>query len=318
MNRTLDTERASVALSDFDICVVGHVTKDIVRVGQTTRTTTGGTAYYTALALKRLGLNVAVVTKGARNDKESLLRELNANKVAVFWKEGNATSIFENTYSEDDLGTRTQVIKAIGTPFLGEDVEEFSASAFHFGPLVRQDIPLQVLKQAARKAKIVSLDVQGMVRPARLGVVAQEDWQDKEKWLGCVHVLKADETEAFILSGDNDVQRAAAVLASLGPEEVIITMGSRGSLVYAEGILHKIPSWSPRKLVDPTGCGDTYMAGYLYERLKGTPPEIAAKFAAAMATLKLEGPGPFKGSKADVDALLSSLARKGDADKKIN
>ena len=36
-----------------------------------------------------------------------------------------------------------------------------------------------------------------------------------------------------------------------------------------------------------TGCGDTYMAGYLYQRLKGAGIQDAGEFAAAMATLKL-------------------------------
>ena len=257
-----------VPSSDFDVCVVGHITKDIVRVGQTMRIACGGTAYYTAMALKRLGLSVAVVTKGARNDREDLLRELTLEKVTIFWKDGETTSAFENIYSGRGLDTRAQVLKGAGTPFSAEDVTGISARAFHFGPLVNQDIPLPVLKQARGKGKIVSLDVQGMVRPARLGTITQEDWADKKKWLQYVHILKADETEAFILSGKKDMDRAAALLAAFGPTEVLITLGSRGSLVYTEHRLHKIPGWVPRKLVDPTGCGDTYMAGYLYERLR--------------------------------------------------
>ena len=293
MNGTSHSETVSATSSDYDVCLVGHVSKDIVKVGQTTRIAPGGTAYYTAIALKGLGVNVAVVTKGAAKDREFLLRDLLANKVSVFWKEGKSSPVFENTYSGDGLDTRTQVLKAMGTPFLVKDLKGINARSFHLGPLVGNDIPLEVLKQVAKKAKMVSLDVQGMVRPPRLGQVTQEDWPDKEAWLECVHVLKADETEAFILSAEKYVERAAEALASFGPREVIVTLGGRGSIVYAEGILHKIPGWCPRKLVDPTGCGDTYMAGYLYERLKGTPPEIAGRFAAAIATLKLEGPGPF-------------------------
>jgi sugar/nucleoside kinase (ribokinase family) len=305
VNGTSHHERKTAPRYDFDVCVVGHITKDIVKVGQTMRIAPGGTAYYTALALKRLGLTVAVVTKGAKEDRHHLLRELTREKVPVFWKDGQRTSTFENIYSGPGLDTRTQVLRGAGTPFSAEDVTRLSAWAFHFGPLVKQDIPLQILKQAAAKAQIVSLDVQGMVRPARLGMITQEDWTDKEKWLECVHILKADETEAFILSGQRDMDRAAAVLASFGPIEVVITLGSRGSLIYAEQRLHKIPSWPPRKLEDPTGCGDTYMAGYLYERLRGTTPETAARFAAAMAALKLESLGPFMGGKADIHTVLS-------------
>ena len=47
------------------------------------------------------------------------------------------------------------------------------------------------------------------------------------------------------------------------------------------------------------------MAGYLYQRLKGTDSDMAGRFAAAMATLKLEDSGPFSRSEAEVHALLS-------------
>ncbi|MDY6838176.1 MAG: PfkB family carbohydrate kinase [Thermodesulfobacteriota bacterium] len=293
--------------SCFDVCVVGHVTEDILTAAQTTTSLPGGTAYYTAMALKRLGLNVAVVTKGAKEDRDYLLHELLAKKISVFWEEGDSTTVFENTYSGEDLGARTQTLKAMGTPFGAKDVAKIRARAFHLGPLFREDIPLQVVEKAAKQTKTVSLDVQGMVRPARLGPVIQQAWPDKEKWLGLVHVLKANAQEALILSGRKDAEKAAAVLASFGPREVVITLGGRGSIVYADGTIYRIPSFSPRKLVDPTGCGDTYAAAYLCKRLKDASPGEAGRFAAATATLKLEGLGPFKGSEKDVVAGLSSF-----------
>ena len=291
----------------FDICVIGHITRDIIRVGRTTMSNPGGSAYYTAVALRRLGLKVAVVTKVAQSDRARLLRDVKGDKIEVFCRDSKTTSVFENTYRPDNLDTRFQEIKAIGAPFLPEDVEGITATSFHVGPLTNQDIPVQLLKQLAARARIVSLDVQGMLRPARVGLVSEEDWPEKQKGLACVDILKANEKEALVLSAQNIVDRAAPALASLGPKEVIITMGSRGSLIYAEQALHRIPCCSPRKTEDPTGCGDTYVAGYLYQRLKGTAPERAGRFAAAMATLKLEGHGAFSGSEADVCERLAKL-----------
>ena len=305
MNHPFSAESTSLSPSGFDICVIGHITRDIIKIGLTTRATPGGTAYYTAVALRRLGLKVAVVTKVAKEDEGPLLRDIRREKIEVFCKESKISSIFKNTYRPDNLDTRFQEIKAIGAPFLPEDVEEIKATLFHVGPLTNQDIPVQLLKQLTTRARIVSLDVQGMLRPARVGPVSEQNWPEKQKGLACVDILKANEKEALVLSGQNTVDRAASALASLGPKEVIITMGSRGSLIYAEQTLHRIPCCSPRKTDDPTGCGDTYVAGYLYQRLKGTAPEMAGRFAAAMATLKLEGPGPFSGSEADVYGVLS-------------
>jgi sugar/nucleoside kinase (ribokinase family) len=294
-------------VSIFDVCVVGHVTKDILKAGRTATLLPGGTVYYTALTLKRLGLHVAVVTKGAKENRDYLVHELLANKVSVFWEEGEATTVFENTYSGDDFRIRAQTLKAMGTPFVARDVAGIKAKVIHLGPLFRRDIPLEVLEKAAKGAKTVSLDVQGMTRPGRVGPVIQQDWPDKKKWLGLVHVLKANAQEALILSGEEDTERAAAVLASFGPREVIITLGGQGSIVYAEGTPYRIPSFRPRKLMDPTGCGDTYVAAYLYQRLGGASPKEASRFAAATAALKLEGLGPFKGTEEDVAAAMSSF-----------
>ncbi len=311
MGNGLHSGEAAAGSRIFDVCVVGHVTKDIVKLSHATKMKVGGTAYFTALAMAGFGLDVAVVTKGREQDREFLLQELALKKVCIFWRPGEATTVFESIYSAQDLDTRVQVIHAVGTPFAVkdlddlEDVDVVRATMFHFGPLVRQDIPLGLLQRISGRAEIVSLDVQGMVRPKRLGAVIHEDWADKEEWLQFVDVLKADEREACIISGESDVRRAAAFLASVGPKEVIVTLGSRGSVVCSRGVLHEIPSWPPRRMVDPTGCGDTYMAGYLYKRLKGVPPEAAGRFAAATATLKLEGPGPFAGTEKDVDRLLA-------------
>ena len=54
------------------------------------------------------------------------------------------------------------------------------------------------------------------------------------------------------------------------------------------------------KVVDATGCGDTYSAGYLYRRLQGASPLEAGKFAAAMCTIKLEHNGPFNRTQKDI------------------
>jgi sugar/nucleoside kinase (ribokinase family) len=301
-------ERKSPSPSHFDVCVIGHVTKDIISVGQTTTATTpGGTAYYTSVGLTKVGLRVAVVTKVAKEDEDLLLGNLKGEKIALFCKESRRSSVFENAYSTDNLDTRLQRIRSIGTPFSPEDVEAIPAKAFHVGPLTSQDISIDLLKKLAKRPGIVSLDAQGMLRSPHVGEVREEDWLDKEAGLAYVDILKTDEKEALILSGQKVSNKAAAVLASLGPKEVIVTMGSRGSLIYAEKTLHSVPCFFPKKVGYPTGCGDTYMAGYLYQKLKGVPPDLAGRFAAAMATLKMEGPGPFRGTEADVRALLSNI-----------
>jgi sugar/nucleoside kinase (ribokinase family) len=122
------------------------------------------------------------------------------------------------------------------------------------------------------------------------------DWPDKADGLSYIDILKAGEQEARVLSGEAEVERAALRLADYGPAEVIITRGSKGSVILSGGRFFPIPALPATNIIDPTGCGDTYMAGYLYQRLHSGDLETAGRFAAAIATAKLARFGPFRGS----------------------
>ena len=86
----------------------------------------------------------------------------------------------------------------------------------------------------------------------------------------------------------------AVKLSRYGSEEVIITRGGKGSLTYCKSKLYWISSFAPRNLVDPTGCGDTYMAGYLCLRARTDDFREMGKFAARTATSKLENYEPLR------------------------
>ena len=103
---------------------------------------------------------------------------------------------------------------------------------------------------------------------------------------------------------------AALKLYVWGVKEVLITLGSLGSVIYDGKTFHKIPAYKPREVVDATGCGDTYMTGYLYQRAKGASIDEAGRFAAAMSTIKIEASGPFSGSKEDVIHCMETAEQK--------
>ena len=55
----------------FDVCVIGHVTRDVITIkGKTKKVAPGGTAYYTGIACRSLGLRTSVVTKVATDVRE--------------------------------------------------------------------------------------------------------------------------------------------------------------------------------------------------------------------------------------------------------
>jgi sugar/nucleoside kinase (ribokinase family) len=92
------------------------------------------------------------------------------------------------------------------------------------------------------------------------------------------------------------VADGAARVRADGAGTVIITMASRGSLVFGpEGML-RVAAVPPRRRLDATGCGDTYLAAFMSRRLRGESLAECANFATVAASLNIENRGPFCGS----------------------
>lgn len=72
---------------------------------------------------------------------------------------------------------------------------------------------------------------------------------------------------------------------------LIVTKGSQGSLIYAEGQCHEIPPAKPTSTQDPTGCGDAYRAGLVQGLLEGRDLPTAGRMASLMGAIKVESAG---------------------------
>ena len=184
-----------------------------------------------------------------------------------------------------------------------QELQQIEARYYHLGPLLADDFAPETIERLAEKGK-VSIDVQGFLRRVDKEQVLATDWADKKRVLAVTDVVKVNEHEMEVVTGCKDARRAAMMIADYGVREVVVTLGSHGSLIYAEGKFYDIPAFAPREVVDATGCGDTYSAGYLYCRAQGMGYEEAGRMAATLCTLKLEHAGPFDRSMAEIVSLI--------------
>jgi len=67
----------------------------------------------------------------------------------------------------------------------------------------------------------------------------------------------------------------------------IVTRGSQGSVIYADGQVIEIPVVAPKAVVDPTGCGDAYRAGIVYGLNKKLPWETTGRLASLLGAIKI-------------------------------
>ena len=293
----------------FDVCTIGHVTWDNI-VSPTVRTRIpGGTAYYSAVALAHLGLETAVVTRLAAKDRDALVRPLEDLGVRVFDFESDETTFFENVYGSDAHGTRTQKVQALADGFVPEHVEGLSARIFLLGPLTNREMPLSFFRCVKRADTLVAVDVQGMLRSVSGHAVEAVAWGDRVEALSYIDVLKADAAEARLLTGENELRKAIRKIAEYGVREALVTLGRQGALALCQGREVRIPAFEPRKLIDTTGCGDTFLAGYLFGKSRSMGVREAGMTAAALAALKAEALGPFQGSLRDLTRFSPLVAK---------
>lgn len=286
-----------------DICCIGHITKDKIVTPNRTVYMAGGTSFYFSYAINQLPKDVtfSLVTAMDPTEKEPVEKMLKAG-IDVSMNASRNTVFFENIYGANQ-NERKQRVLAKADPFTIQQLEHVDAKVFHLGSLLADDFPTEVVEYLSRKGK-VSIDVQGYLREVRDEKVYPIDWKEKLKVLKHTYYLKVNETEMETITGLKDAHEAAKLIHAWGVTEVIITLGSEGSLVYVDDKFYEIPAYPPHEVVDATGCGDTYSAGYLYKRLQGATPTEAGKFAAAMCTIKLEHNGPFNRSIEDVEKII--------------
>jgi ribokinase len=76
-----------------------------------------------------------------------------------------------------------------------------------------------------------------------------------------------------------------------GPKLICVSLGAQGALVFFKGRCHRIPAVKPKRVVDPTGAGDSHRAGFLVALLRGYDVETAGKIAATVASFVIEAEG---------------------------
>ncbi|MDD4432794.1 MAG: PfkB family carbohydrate kinase [Parabacteroides sp.] len=291
-----------------DLCCVGHITLDKVVTPKNTVHMPGGTSFYFSHAIRNLkDINYTLVTAIAESEM-AVANDLQSKGIDVKVMPSKHSVYFENIYGENQ-DNRTQRVLAKADPFTVDYLEDIDARIYHLGSLLADDFSLDVIRFLSQKG-LVSVDSQGYLREVREQNVYAVDWTEKKEALQYIHFLKANEHEMEVLTGYDDVAMAAKQLYDWGVKEVLITLGSMGSVIYDGTTFHMIPAYKPKEVVDATGCGDTYMTGYLYKRAKGAGIEESGRFAAAMSTLKIECLGPFKGTKEDIEHCLETAEQR--------
>ena len=96
--------------------------------------------------------------------------------------------------------------------------------------------------------------------------------------------LTVNDYEAQMLQEKTGQSLAALAKLTRG---LVVTLGAKGSLIYADGAQIAVPCAKAEQVVDPTGCGDAYRAGLLYGLAHGMDLDLTGRLASLLGALKI-------------------------------
>ncbi len=261
------------------VTVLGNLSVDLVNDDPPSP---GGCPSFAGIALAPLGEAALLVTRGATTDLPLFADVLGGLEVPYRVLPSATTSSFGLRYTGDH---RVMTVEAIGPSWTPDDVDGLDLGPWvHVSPLLRSDFPVEVLAALSARGCRLSYDGQGLVRAPRLGPLTVDADYDPAV-LPHLQVLKMADDEADVIAGR---PFDAAVAATLGVPEVLVTHGSGGCDLYLGGTQVHVPAARQITGIHTTGAGDMFTVTYVAARAEGLPPVDAAGRASAFVAGRLQ------------------------------
>lgn len=280
-----------------NICVIGSLNMDLVvnvdtmpKPGQTIigsnfKEVPGGKGANQAVAMARLNGNVSMIGKvGEDGFGQTLINSLKNDKVDTTYIQTSkgATGVALITV---DKNAQNSIVVSPGANFeVKEDDIDNNIEAIKNSDIVvlQLETPLNTIKYALNKAK--ELNKYTILNPAP--AVKLDD-----KIIKNVDLLTPNETELEIISGvsietEEDIQKAAQIMIEKGVKELIVTLGSKGSL-YINKEKSMFKKAYKVEAVDTTAAGDSYTGALAVALSQDKNIEDAMDFASKVGALSV-------------------------------
>ncbi|MCX2619918.1 ribokinase [Klebsiella pneumoniae] len=266
----------------------------------------GGKGANQAVAAGRSGADIAFIACTGDDDiGERIRRQLASDKIdvapvrAVAGEATGVALIFVNAEGENVIGIHAGANAALSVSQVEAEKERIaSAQAL----LMQLESPLESVIAAAKIAHHHHTTVVLNPAPAR---------ELPDELLALVDIITPNETEAEKLTGirvesDEDAAKAANVLHAKGIGTVMITLGSRGVWLSAEGESRRISGFRVQA-IDTIAAGDTFNGALVTALLEGTalPEAICFAHAAAAIAVTRKGAQPSVPWRTEIDEFLA-------------
>lgn len=236
----------------------------------------GGKGANQGVAAARLGAEVYMVGKVGKDPYgqellNCLKREgVNTEKVKYGQKSTGLANIVVDEQGQNTIIT----IEGANGEVNPEDIDEELFSQGDIA-LFQLEIPIETVVHGVKLAKKRGATV--ILDPAPVRELPLEIYQ-------YIDIIKPNEGEALALTKEGDIQSAAAWLINKGVKKVVITLGEKGAVLFAENLQKEFPA--PKvSVVDTTAAGDSFSGALALALSKGEELEKAIQFATKVGSI---------------------------------
>lgn len=298
------------------IVVAGPIPRDTISTYENDIITRYGCVTHPVIALsKLLGTKgqVVPVSNIHKKDYKNITEEFegynNVNLSGINTDEDRGTVILLDF---KDQNNREEKQLACMNPIIPKHVKEhLDAQAFVFVPITDFEISLSTLKYIRENSKgTIIFDAHGATTAMDVrGHRHRKFWIDRDEWLPFIDVLKMNLEESQCMWFSNEytgdipsiydenhtehLDELAQYVIDRGVSYFYVTMDSRGCILYfnKNGKLAKewIASVKVNKVVDTTGCGDSFAGGLAYGFAKYNDPIKAGQYANILGARRTQG-----------------------------
>lgn len=268
-----------------DILVVGNYCHDTVHTRRGTHRWAGGSALYIGAVLSSLEADFEVVAHVGDDFSYEGAVPRPARVIA-----GRRTTACIDDYRD---GPRRETFSALCAPIRPCDLP--ARAEIGLACAVAGEILPETLGALRERTGILIADAQGLLRGiddngrVRLNRLENTDFFATAEKL---NFLKANEEEAAFLD-------IAALRKTVG---VIVTRERKGCSFFSAADAFDLPGF-PVDAVDPTGAGDSFLAGFAYALQRGWTLKKALRLANLCGSAAVRGPGPAILSSADLEVI---------------
>ena len=279
----------------YDLVFVGNAVIDEIHPFEgPAHTFCGGPVQFCAMAAAWSPKSIALVTKMAERDAHCL-DAARAAGIAVHVSPSTETTYHRVRHLTGDVDQREMTLVKSAGFYSARDLPEMKPTFLHLAGLNNHEFTVDFLRELKGRGFTLALDMQSFVRQVdpETGETELADVAEKLEIIRLVEKIKLDVVEAEVLTGTADLEQAAIRFEEWGAPETMVTRAD-GVLVRHQGRTH-FERFSNRNVQGRTGRGDTTFGSYLARRLDHGVAE-SLKFAATLASIKMESPGPFSGT----------------------